>query len=107
MIARPDLHFHSSRDDASARAWAATGGEASLLLRAGRDEVCLIDLNRQKCVRIWSDPIEALHWLSGNSFSTPGRWAGYLSYDLAYLFESIGSSARDDLDLPLFAFAFF
>lgn len=54
----------------------------------------------------WHDPLDALRWLSANFQSTPGRWAGYLSYDLGYMFESIGSVAVDDLELPLFAFAF-
>jgi anthranilate/para-aminobenzoate synthase component I len=107
MIVRPDLYFHSSHEDVAARAWAATGGKASLLLRAGRNEVHLFDLNRQECLQGWSDPLQALDWLASNSFFMPGRWAGYLGYDLAYLFESIGASARDDLQLPLFAFAFF
>jgi anthranilate/para-aminobenzoate synthase component I len=107
MIAPPELHFHSSRDDASARAWAATGGKACLLLRGGVRHTELLDLLTGKILRVWNDSLESLDWLTEHLTTAAGRWAGYLSYDLAYLFESIGSSARDDLDLPLFVFAFF
>ena len=33
------------------------------------------------------------------------RWIGYLSYDLGRLFEHLPATAKDDLSLPLFAFA--
>lgn len=35
----------------------------------------------------------------------PARWAGFLNYDLAHLFESLPHHASDDLPLPLFVFA--
>ena len=35
-----------------------------------------------------------------------GRWIGFLSYDLGRLFERLPSVAVEDLDVPLFAFAF-
>jgi para-aminobenzoate synthetase component 1 len=40
------------------------------------------------------------------SDESPGRWVGFLSYDLGRLFERIPSIAVADLDVPLFAFAY-
>lgn len=37
---------------------------------------------------------------------TPGRWIGYLSYDLGRCFEKLPSTALDDLRLPLYALGF-
>jgi para-aminobenzoate synthetase component 1 len=77
----------------------------SRLIRADADEACLIDLPAGRAMKKWKNPIDALRWLSTEALTSNGRWAGYVSYDLGYLFESIGSCARDDLHLPLFAFA--
>ena len=53
----------------------------------------------------WDDPLSALRWMADNS-PTPGRWVGFLSYDLGRRFEALPSRAADDLNLPLFAFGF-
>ena len=53
----------------------------------------------------WADPLAALRWMEKN-FPTPGRWVGFLSYDLGRRFEALPSRAVDDLTLPLFAFGF-
>ena len=53
----------------------------------------------------WADPLAALRWMEKN-FPTPGRWVGFLSYDLGRRFEALPSRAVDDLKLPLFAFGF-
>lgn len=53
----------------------------------------------------WADPMAALDWIS-HSFPSPGRWVGFLNYDLGRSFETLPSTAQDDLQLPLFAFAF-
>ncbi|MCC6240731.1 MAG: anthranilate synthase component I family protein [Phycisphaerales bacterium] len=55
--------------------------------------------------KTWADPLSALHWMAGY-FPCPGRWIGYLSYDLGRWFEVLTTTTPDDLDLPLFAFAF-
>jgi para-aminobenzoate synthetase component 1 len=57
-------------------------------------------------IRKWSDPLEALRWMSANFWPGEGRWIGYLSYDLGRLFESMTSQAADDLNLPLFVFTY-
>jgi len=59
----------------------------------------------------WDDPFEAFDWMAQDvddeRAKTRGhqRWAGYISYDLGRLVEQIPTAARDDLNLPLFAFA--
>lgn len=57
-------------------------------------------------VRQWSDPLSALRFLDANRAPAdrPGRWIGYLAYDLGRLFETIPSQARDDLQWPWFVF---
>ncbi|HEX4053204.1 MAG TPA: aminodeoxychorismate synthase component I [Tepidisphaeraceae bacterium] len=60
----------------------------------------------QSIVRQWSDPLAALHWMSGTFWPGEGRWIGYLSYDLGRLFETLPSRAADDLNLPLFVFTY-
>jgi aminodeoxychorismate synthase component I len=55
-------------------------------------------------IRQWSDPLEALRWMSQTFWPGEGRWIGYLSYDLGRLFEKLPSRAANDLGLPLFVF---
>jgi anthranilate/para-aminobenzoate synthase component I len=57
-------------------------------------------------IRRWADPLAALHWMAHEFTTEPGRWVGFLGYDLGRLFESVPSASRDDLALPLFAFGF-
>ncbi|MGH7214208.1 MAG: anthranilate synthase component I family protein, partial [Tepidisphaeraceae bacterium] len=70
-------------------------------------------------VRKWTDPLEALRWLTlelrerpgaglGTTGAPPfkGGWVGWLSYDVGRLFEELPAVARDDLDLPLFEFTY-
>jgi aminodeoxychorismate synthase component I len=57
-------------------------------------------------IRQWTDPIEALQWMSQTFWPGEGRWIGYLSYDLGRLFETLPSHATDDLGLPLFVFTY-
>jgi para-aminobenzoate synthetase component 1 len=57
-------------------------------------------------IREWSDPLEALRWMSGTFWPDEGRWIGYLSYDLGRLFEALPTNAADDLNLPLFVFTY-
>jgi anthranilate/para-aminobenzoate synthase component I len=62
-----------------------------------------------RVLREWSDPLEALTWLSQQSWSDgtipPSEpWIGFLSYDLGRLFERIPAIANDALRMPLFAF---
>jgi para-aminobenzoate synthetase component 1 len=70
---------------------------------------CGADLfNDARIERSWSDPLDALHWMAQESFASvgPGRWIGYLGYDLGRRFERLPSVAADDLHLPDFAFGF-
>jgi anthranilate/para-aminobenzoate synthase component I len=53
----------------------------------------------------WDDPLKALEWMA-STFPRPGRWVGFLSYDLGRWFEEVPAQALDDLHLPLFAFGF-
>jgi aminodeoxychorismate synthase component I len=57
-------------------------------------------------IREWSDPLEALQWMSGTFWPGEGRWIGYLSYDLGRLFEALPTNAVDNLNLPLFVFTY-
>ncbi len=58
-------------------------------------------------IRSWNNPLDALQWISDHLISSePGRWTGFLSYDLVRLFEQLPSNAVDDLNLPLFVFTF-
>jgi para-aminobenzoate synthetase component 1 len=59
--------------------------------------------NNGQLVQSWQDPLEALAWMA-HSIPEGSRWIGYLSYDLGCWFEAIPSRAKDDLNLPLFAF---
>lgn len=54
------------------------------------------------------DPLAALSWMESFPLGKePGsRWIGFLSYDLGRWFESLPSTAVDDLHLPLFIFSF-
>jgi len=53
----------------------------------------------------WTDPLEALDWMSHQFQIKGGRWIGHLNYDLGRLFEpTLPSAATDDLQLPLFHF---
>lgn len=55
----------------------------------------------------WHDPLDALRWMIERLAAHPSpdvRWAGYLSYDLGRLFETLPTLAADDLGLPLFRF---
>jgi para-aminobenzoate synthetase component 1 len=64
-------------------------------------------------IKSWDDPMKVLGELDSPASDCavaagqrPGRWAGFLSYDLGRLFERLPSTAESDLQLPLFAFAF-
>jgi aminodeoxychorismate synthase component I len=57
-------------------------------------------------IREWSDPLEALRWMSGTFWPGDGRWIGYLSYDFGRVFETLPAKAADDLNLPLFVFTY-
>ncbi|HEV7301233.1 MAG TPA: anthranilate synthase component I family protein [Tepidisphaeraceae bacterium] len=52
----------------------------------------------------WSEPLEALDWMSTQFPFKGGRWVGHLSYDLGRWFERLPAPPRDDLNVPLFHF---
>jgi para-aminobenzoate synthetase component 1 len=58
----------------------------------------------QTVFKQWDDPLEPLQWMSRTFPEKNARWIGYLSYDLGRCFETLPTQARDDLDLPLYAF---
>jgi len=64
------------------------------------DSTHLFDSNG--IIRQWSNPLEALHWLSTDARTH--EWIGFLSYDLGRWFENLPTIAQDDLHLPLFIF---
>ncbi len=75
-----------------------------MLLRCdSRSLVTTLTVNRE-IEQTWTDPLAALEWMSTHT-DPAERWVGYLSYDLGRLFETIPSSAVDDLHLPVFCFA--
>jgi para-aminobenzoate synthetase component 1 len=84
--------------------WATAPSTARTILRCDANAVLNID---GRAVRHWSDPLAALQWLAQTAANEPPgiRWVGYLSYDLAHLFESLPTRSADDLRLPLFCFA--
>jgi aminodeoxychorismate synthase component I len=63
-------------------------------------------LEEGQTVLQWIDPLEALHFIDRCRCHNgrPGRWVGYLSYDLGRLFESLPEKAIDDLKWPWFIF---
>lgn len=55
------------------------------------------------------NPLDGLRYLDQHLAAhraTPGRWIGYLSYDLGRWFENLPATAQDDLSLPLYALGF-
>ena len=63
-------------------------------------------LTGQFGTRTWTDPLEALAWMSETPIEPRARWIGYLSYDLGRLFERLPERAGDELALPLFVFSY-
>jgi anthranilate/para-aminobenzoate synthase component I len=86
-------------------AWCAPAGAARLVLRCdGVNHAAHLDGPAGR-IRTWNDPLDALSWLSSSVDSAqPGRWIGFLSYDLVRLFEQLPARAADDPHIPLFAF---
>jgi anthranilate/para-aminobenzoate synthase component I len=96
-----DIRLDSSLPQ-DATSWTRTPGRAELMLRCDAPYHVAQLLDASGTVRAWSDPIDALRWLS-----TEGRlhdWIGWISYDLGRWFERVPTIARNDLDLPLFVF---
>jgi anthranilate/para-aminobenzoate synthase component I len=57
----------------------------------------------------WSDPLEALAWMTSAFTNDRGRWIGHLNYDFGRLLEpGWGSHGAppDDLHVPLFHFTY-
>jgi aminodeoxychorismate synthase component I len=63
---------------------------------------------RGRITQRWSDPLEALRWLSGSwkagAIPRDASWIGYLGYDLGRCFEKLPAVAVERLHLPLFVF---
>lgn len=100
----PYIRLDSSRP-ATHRDWNTPARQPIRLLRCDAAGTAATLYNGSRIEQQWNDPVAALDWISRN-FPASGRWVGYLSYDLGRHFETIPSTASDDLQLPLFAFAF-
>jgi anthranilate/para-aminobenzoate synthase component I len=101
------VQLHSS--DRAESAWNQPRRSSSVVLRCDSASMKSMLARGSKILRQWDDPLDALAWLSRNSFAelpaANAKWVGCLSYDLGRLFETLPATARDDLHLPLFAFA--
>src|SRR5665213_1635207 len=95
------------------RSWASAAARPEFVMRCdARTLIATLSRNGER-IKSWDDPLQALGELdrpaSDCALATrqqPGRWIGFLSYDLGRLFERLPSVAADDVDVPLFAFAF-
>jgi para-aminobenzoate synthetase component 1 len=108
----PLAHLHTNRRDALNTPWGSwsfgpSTASAWVVCQTLEQPARLFDRRGQ--IRQWADPLEALRWMERFELLGPvgSRWIGYLSYELGRLFENLPSSARDDLNLPLFAFGLF
>jgi anthranilate/para-aminobenzoate synthase component I len=87
--------------------WACRPGEPALVLECEAASRVALLRNQHGIVRMWDDPLAALEWMPQHLAeigSPEARWIGYLSYDLARLFEAVPERTADDLQMPLFAF---
>ncbi len=100
MVDLPFIRLDSSHPTAGA-GWTAPARQPRLLLRS--DGIRAVVTGDQTAT--WDNPLQALDWMA-RTFPAPGRWIGYLSYDLGRWFEVLPAVIPDDLNLPLFAFAF-
>jgi aminodeoxychorismate synthase component I len=101
VLTRCEVRLESVAANRAAR-WSRAPGPASLMLRCDAPYHATRLVDSSGIARAWSDPIDALGWLS-----TEGRardWIGWISYDLGRWFEALPSLAGDDLNLPLFVF---
>ena len=90
----------------AAKPWSGGGRPSLVLIGYGGGHGARLE-NKNGVVRKWDDPLAALAWMEQHALSEAGphrRWIGYLSYDLGRPFENLPQSARDDLQMPLFAF---
>jgi len=86
--------------------WAG-GGRPSMVLIGDADGRGARLQDESGVVRQWDNPLSALAWMDRHvrTEAPPGRrWVGFLSYDLGRLFENLPRLAKDDLQMPLFAF---
>src|SRR3954469_5081608 len=96
-----------SSDPAVARIWSCPAPPPSRRLRCDRKTHVTTLETFWGVEREWTDPLEALHWLSSHEagFSN-SRWVGWISYDAGRLFEDVPMRSADDLGLPLFEFTY-
>jgi para-aminobenzoate synthetase component 1 len=90
--------------------WQFHATRPNLVLRCENDASPAELIGPEGVIDRWANPLDALDWMQDHireqRVSPAARWIGYLSYDLGRLFETIPSTTRDDLKLPLFQFAF-
>ena len=99
----PHSRLDTSLPDADP--WAMPPSRATHLLRCDGFDTPAQLVDATGVHAEWDDPLAALRWMAEN-FPAPGRWVGFLSYDLGRRFEALPSRVVDDLYLPLFAFGF-
>jgi anthranilate/para-aminobenzoate synthase component I len=104
----PVVELRSGAVGESANRWsyAVSTAEAWIVCDAVTGVATFSDVNGAR--RTFPDPLTALSWMESFPLGkVPGsRWIGFLSYDLGRWFESLPSTAVDDLRLPLFVFSY-
>ena len=102
----PRINLAGSPDSATKDSWTSGFLTPVCTLRCDSRTLQSVATVGASVIQTWSDPLEALRWMSQTFWPGKGRWIGYLSYDLGRLFEQLPQQAADDLNLPLFAFTY-
>lgn len=104
---------HARLDSSLADGWSMPTSRATHALRCDADGTATLSDAAGRLAG-WADPLDALARLAEvpTPDAPPGRWVGFLSYDLGRRFEPTAHApptvaAIDDLRLPLFAFGYF
>ena len=104
----PVVELRSGSVGKSANRWscAASAAQGWIICDAVTGVATFSDANGAQ--RTFPDPLTALSWMESFPLGKEpaSRWIGFLSYDLGRWFESLPSTAVDDLRLPLFVFSY-
>jgi len=107
-VKAPVVELRSGAVGESANRWsyAASNAQGWIVCDAVTGVATFSDANGIQ--RTFPDPLTALSWMELFPLGKEpeSRWIGFLSYDLGRWFESLPSTAADDLHLPLFMFSF-
>ena len=108
-----DMRLESGGEITPWSRWTYHMGPPVLLLQCDADNRVTRLHSAAGVMQEWYDPLDALRWMEtfrrepqqpGPPFK--GGWVGYLSYDFGRLFETIPTTAKNDLHLPLFQFTY-